>query len=675
MKQQTIAKKLTGKLAAFIFVIMALLIVGSYSVVSQIVRNDIERHNGALAAVLADVIWREARNNHVPIDENMKGEIDFCCDYICRWYHIDYVYIYSISNTDGVIKLLGFSYKNSNRDILKKAQHAFGEIVALGSNVSKDTEGGLIGAIIKHIPTPEEQRIWAGRVATSQESDRFEPALESMYRLPNDGFGSNIVAVAGQFTSEINEMIIKSYLPFVSIILCIFIFMMIIIYFLIRHSVFNPVQKLVGAMNKFITDGKRSRVRADASGNDEFALMASAFNAMSDDIDKFVKENNKLASIEERRKTESYIATRIQKGFLAPPRSSSHTYEIIAKMMPAKEVGGDLYDYCDLGNGRILLTIGDVSGKGYASSIFGAVTLALIRQFAILGLTPAQILERVNNAIFYRNPSMLFVTAFVGIYDERNCTLTYSNAGHNPPYVLRDKPECLQGAQNLFLGLYEGETYTQEEIKLNVGETLFLYTDGVNEAIDTSKTFFGEERLKQTLSEFKASREEDLLEYVHNTLLCFVNGAEQNDDITMLAFTPKQHKELEISPVITEFKYIKEVILATNLPKKLQISLCVAAEEIFTNICSYAFVEQEKNEQSVRFIFEHSDHIIMRFEDNGVPYDPTKNVIDTVDYDPDEQIGGLGRLIAFTIADKVIYENVDGRNILTITKYLKEENK
>ncbi|MDO4219365.1 MAG: SpoIIE family protein phosphatase [Synergistaceae bacterium] len=676
--KRSFARKLTAKLATLIFIIMAISIIGSYFIISDIVQTETSKYNASLAGVIGDLIWQKARDTRTPIiSEKMTKYIDFCCDYICKWYHVDYMYIYSISDKENTMKLLSFSYKESDRHIFEKAQHAFGKILSLGDKTLPDDYNGLIGAEIHHIPTEAELKIWVNHIPySSQRSNRFEPALESLYSLTNDGYGSRVVVVTGIFTREIKEEIAKAYMPFVSAILCIFIFMTIIIYFLIRHSVFKPIQKLVDSMMEFITDGKRSKVSLDTSSNDEFAMIASAFNTMSDNIDKYIKENNQLTSAEERRKTEAKIATMIQKGFLAPPRFNTQEYEIVAKMVPAKEVGGDLYEYLDLGDGRVLLTIGDVSGKGYAPSFYMAVALVLIHQYATVGLTPAQILENVNETFCSRNPSLLFITAFVGIFDIKTGVLTYSNAGHNPPYVLRDRLEPLKGAQNILLGLYKGEKFTQEEIHLSAGESLFLYTDGVNEAIDATNNFFGTERLENVLSKFHASHEKDLVEYVYRAVRNFTGGSEQSDDITMLAFTVKYHFELELSPDTADFTYIREILLTSDLPRQLQLTLCVAAEEIFVNICSYAFKEQEKKGQIIRFVFEHFDRIIMRFEDCGIAYNPTDNVISGTDYDLDEQVGGLGQLIAFSIADEVTYERVDDKNILTITKYLyKEENK
>ena len=136
----------------------------------------------------------------------------------------------------------------------------------------------------------------------------------------------------------------------------------------------------------------------------------------------------------------------------------------------------------------------------------------------------------------------------------------------------------------------------------------------------------------------------------------------------------QKHIVYELLPDEGEFERIRQVILADDLPRDLQLSLCLAAEELFVNICSYAFPEKTGTGESVLFTYDRSDRILMCFEDGGIPFNPTENRTDIGEYDIDTEIGGLGRLIAFTIADEVNYEYTDGKNILTLIKYLKEKN-
>ena len=234
----------------------------------------------------------------------------------------------------------------------------------------------------------------------------------------------------------------------------------------------------------------------------------------------------------------------------------------------------NFYDYFVLNDGRILMTIADVSGKGIAASMYMAVTLIVMRQFALTGRGPAYILKGTNNIISQNNKNMFFATVFVGIYDPESGEFIYSNAGHTPPYILRDKPELLTGARNLVLGLYENESYTEDRIRLNSGDIVFLYTDGVTESINENRRFFGEERLKRTLDDFRPSHEENIVEFVNRSVSAFAKNIKQHDDITMLSCTIKHRTVLELSPDKKEFDKIKQVILSSRLPRSLHLSLC-----------------------------------------------------------------------------------------------------
>lgn len=171
-----------------------------------------------------------------------------------------------------------------------------------------------------------------------------------------------------------------------------------------------------------------------------------------------------------------------------------------------------------------------------------------------------------------------------------------------------------------------------------------------------------------------ADHERDYVAAMARSVRAFTEGAEQHDDITMLAFTTKETRSLELAPDAREFAKIRDVILSSPLTRALQLDLCVAAEECFVNICSYAFEGRDPAGETVRFDLEVSDRVVMRFTDGGMAYDPRENVISAEDYDMETQIGGLGKLIAFTVADEVDYEYTDRKNILTITKYRKESN-
>lgn len=372
----------------------------------------------------------------------------------------------------------------------------------------------------------------------------------------------------------------------------------------------------------------------------------------------------------ERQRSEADIASRIQQGLLSPNYAYLHNCGIKAVMKPAKSVGGDLYDYFELDESRTMIVVADVSGKGIAAAILMAIVLTLIRQYAKIGYGPSDILKNVNLTLSEENPNLMFVTAFVAIYNSATGKLTYANAGHNLPYLIHNGPVRLEASGGTPLGLFADEEYEDAEVEMADGDSVFLYTDGVTEAVNGNDEFFGTDRLEKVLKETSEATEKHYLEAVEESLRDFTGDMEQNDDITMLSLFARRNPVLELDYDVREFAKIRECLLDSFLPKSLIMDLCVAAEECFVNICSYAFDGPAPEGEKILFSLEYSNKVVITFSDGGRRFDPRRDLPDTREYDIDTAVGGLGRLIAFTVADTVDYKYEEGRNILTITKLL-----
>lgn len=211
-------------------------------------------------------------------------------------------------------------------------------------------------------------------------------------------------------------------------------------------------------------------------------------------------------------------------------------FDIFAVLEPAREVGGDLYDYFLLDEDHLCFTIGDVSGKGVPASLFMAVTKTLIKSKADISLTPDEILYAVNNELCDDNDSGMFVTEFLGILTISTGEIVYSNGGHNLPYVLRSKgtPEVLPRMAGMALGVMEDVPYNRARVNLNPGDSLVMYTDGVTEAMNESGELFGEERLEKCLTGLTGRTAREEVEAVLQSTRDFVQNANQSDDITMV---------------------------------------------------------------------------------------------------------------------------------------------
>jgi sigma-B regulation protein RsbU (phosphoserine phosphatase) len=249
-----------------------------------------------------------------------------------------------------------------------------------------------------------------------------------------------------------------------------------------------------------------------------------------------VQEHDQLVSI----RHELDIASEIQQSILPrtfPPFPERRDFEIFAEMIPAREVGGDFYDFFLIDDERLALVIGDVSGKGVPAALFMAVTRTLLKSTALAGLAPAECLRRVNNLLCADNDSEMFVTVFYGVMNTRTGVLTYSNGGHNPPYLLRSdgRAELLAGTGDMVLAALENNAYHEKIATLVAGDGVFLYSDGITEAMDDAGALFSDQRLAAFLGATNGASPEQLIRRVVENVKQYSGEAPQSDDITALA--------------------------------------------------------------------------------------------------------------------------------------------
>ncbi len=219
-----------------------------------------------------------------------------------------------------------------------------------------------------------------------------------------------------------------------------------------------------------------------------------------------------------------------------PPFPERTEFEILAEMIPAKEVGGDFFDFFLLDEQRLGFAIGDVSGKGIPAALFMAVSRTLLKATALRGLSPEECIEHVNRVLTLDSASHMFVTCFYGIFETTTGVVSYCNAGHNPPYIMRRDGlvEATELTGGLVLGMLAKNRYRGRQIELQPGDSLFLYTDGVTEAMDLEKNLYDEDRLVACLRRVKGSRTSEILKMVVNDVREFAGEAEQTDDMTLM---------------------------------------------------------------------------------------------------------------------------------------------
>jgi len=252
--------------------------------------------------------------------------------------------------------------------------------------------------------------------------------------------------------------------------------------------------------------------------------------------------HNKLIALQQ----ELDIATTIQTSILPktfPPFPERKEFDIYAKMIPAKEVGGDLYDFFLIDKYRLGVVIGDVSGKGIAAALLMAVCKTLLKSTACKGIPADNILSEVNNILVDESPSNMFVTVFYGVLDTRNGNFDYCNAGHNSPYIISNdgKVSQLKDVGGLLLGAMKDVEYDSNVIALKPGDSVFFFTDGVTEAFNGNNEEFGDKRLSEFLREKNSITSNEIVDHLFKEVKMFSNGVEQSDDITCLALKYLKH--------------------------------------------------------------------------------------------------------------------------------------
>lgn len=313
----------------------------------------------------------------------------------------------------------------------------------------------------------------------------------------------------------------------------------------------KPVCKLIENA-KIIGSGNLS-FRSELKTGDELERLSDTLNQMSDSLKVYIDELHQAAADRVRIKTELKAAARIQSSMLPSPLPENPSLLLAGKMLPAREVGGDLYDYVLLDEGKKLyFAIGDVSGKGIPAALFMAKAQNVMRLLALRGESPEAILSYTNSYLEKENPDCIFLTVFCGILDLANGILSCCNAGHNPPLFLRkERTGFWNGEKGFVLGVFpekEGEKFFKEErLSLAPGEGILLYTDGVTEAENPRLEQYGKEALASLAGEWKNGEEknvQELLEKIMESVRLFAGNAPQSDDITLL-YLQYQGKEIK----------------------------------------------------------------------------------------------------------------------------------
>ena len=388
----------------------------------------------------------------------------------------------------------------------------------------------------------------------------------------------------------------------------------------------------------------------------------------------------------ERIGSELHIASAIQMGMLPktfPTYPDREDVQLYGSLTPAKEVGGDLFDFF-IRDEKLFFCIGDVSGKGVPASLVMAVTRSLFRSVSAHESMPDRIVSSLNESMADMNETNMFVTLFVGVLDLPTGRLRYCNAGHDAPLLIGAGVGTLPVESNIPVAVMSGWKFVSQEAQIFTGTTIFLFTDGLTEAENAGHAQFRMERVEETARQALAAQEQvpkQIIQRMGDAVHQFVGDAEQSDDLTMLAIQYiKQQRDVKLRKSIVlpnDTKevprlaaFVDEVCEAVEFDATTTMQMNLAIEEAVVNVMEYAYPPGTRGDVSIE---AQSNDVRLKFTitDSGSPFDPTlKADADTTLNAEERPIGGLGIHLVRQLMDSINYERIDGRNILTLRKKL-----
>lgn len=442
-----------------------------------------------------------------------------------------------------------------------------------------------------------------------------------------------------------------------------------------RRRIVMPIRQLNDAslgMVEHLEDGTAPEILV--KNNDEIKDLADSFSKMYHEIGEYIAKLETVTAEKERIGAELDVAAKIQTSMLPcifPPFPNRDEFDIYATMDPAKEVGGDFYDFFMVDEYHLAFVVADVSGKGVPAALFMVIGKTLIKDHTGLHDDLGEVFTEVNNILCASNSEEMFITAFEGVLNLKTGELRYVNAGHEMPFICRNNGvfEPFKVKAGFVLAGMEDIRYKSGIVQLQPGDKIFQYSDGVPEAMNGKNEQYGMGRLEKVLAQNSEKTPAELLPAIKADLDAFVGEAEQFDDITMLCieFSGKDKKtDISVTPdkdsIKTVTEFMKRTLEEWEVPMKVAGKVQIAIDEIYSNIVYYSGAKN-----AMITVTASDEKLSLLFEDDGIPYDPTTAKEPDITLSAEERdIGGLGIFMVKKMAASMHYENTDGKNVLTV---------
>ncbi len=525
-------------------------------------------------------------------------------------------------------------------------------------------EGLGLGTVSRE-PLHEQERV---ALAGGESDSRFlvnnRYGKTSVWTTPYFSEDGTVAALIGTDVSvEVsNDAIVKQFLVRVLPVTAFLIIAFLVLYYLLRRRLIRPLHAVAARMEQFDPSTKNEPL--SIRSQDEIQQIADAFEKMSGDIRTYIRNIETITAQQQYARAQLDVARRIQYGMVpASFHDRRDGLDVCGLMRPAKEVGGDFYDCFLRPDGQYCALIADVSGKGIAGALFMALTKNLVRERIMHCEDPADALNSVNDDLCAQNPEGMFVTLFAMLIDPQTGVVRCANAGHNPPVLLkRGSAAYMKPKPGIALGLFPDADIETETMTLAPGEGVLLYTDGVTEAVNTEKTFYGTERLLMLLQTLDRTDSRAAVTAVEESVDAFFAGCEQFDDITVVAvYAAGADGRTALPLTLDAFGPVRQRILSECEGSANAKKIVLACEEAFVNIVQYA----NATEADYR-VRREGDLLTVELRDNGARFDPLSEPLKQDDdfFSMDE--GGLGIRFIRSIASDAKWNYTDGRNVLTL---------
>ena len=468
----------------------------------------------------------------------------------------------------------------------------------------------------------------------------------------------------------------------------VFIGLLMMLYFFIRIITreLYPLHRLAKEAET-IASGRFDAELPDFKRIDEIGQLSHSFAGMQQSLVKYIEELKDTTSQKVSIERDLHVASAIQMGMLPehfPTKAERDDVQLYASLTPAKEVGGDLFDFY-FRDEKLFFCIGDVSGKGVPASLFMAVTRSIFRTVSSHESMPDRIVMTMNKSMADMNKTNMFVTLFVGVLDLPTGRLRYCNAGHDAPLLVGAGVGTLHCDPNIPVGFMPDWKYSLQEANIFTGTTIFLFTDGLTEAMDADYAQFQMDRVNDVATQALANQQHEphlLIDLMTKAVHEFVGNAEQSDDLTMMAIQYiKQersvkmkksivlHNDTQEVPQLTAF--VDEVCQATGFDQMVTMQIQLAIEEAVVNVMNYAYPPGQTGNVTIEAA---SNDMRLKFTimDSGKPFDPTVQAdVDTTLSAEERGIGGLGIHLMRQLMDSINYERIGDLNVLTLRKKFK----